>query len=310
MSEALETTPSEDVIDADEEVSTPETDTDETEASDEGSDEDVSDDADQADEESDDEGDGLEEVEFEGVKARIPAAFKAALMRERDYTQKTQAVAETRKELEARQAELSQQAEAIQQLSEDRVNLAVVERQLAAFKELDWTKLEEEDPDEANRLFRQQQRLRERRDDLAKTVETKQNELALTRKRDADQAHAKAVEDCVAVLSRDIKGWSPELAGKLETFATKELGYSPRELVGITDPKFYKTIHAAYLGRQAQQRLKTQTKLTNADKTEPVKKPGAASGGASRRTTDASGDRLSTAEWMRQEQERVARLRR
>src|SRR5215204_4003947 len=65
----------------------------------------------------------FEEVERAGKKYRIPAALKGELMMQSDYTKKTQEVSETRKALEAREAEIAQQAARVKELSEDHKRL-------------------------------------------------------------------------------------------------------------------------------------------------------------------------------------------
>lgn len=80
-------------------------------------------------------------------------------------------------------------------------------------------------------------------------------------------------------------------------------------MLSIRDPKVIKTIHLALKGAEVDKRERAQKKLTTAEKTDPVKLPGGNSGAASRRTTDSSGDKLSTAEWIRRENERVAAKR-
>jgi hypothetical protein len=67
-------------------------------------------DADQADDEDDD----GEEVEWEGNQYRLPKGIKDALLRQADYTRKTQEVAETRREAEAAKVAVYQQAQLFQ----------------------------------------------------------------------------------------------------------------------------------------------------------------------------------------------------
>jgi microcompartment protein CcmL/EutN len=266
--------------------------------------------------EGDDEGDGLEEVEWEGKTVRVTPEVKAALMRTADYTRKTQEAAEIRRKaeedraaLDAREASLAQQAERATAIEGDRVQLAVIETQLKALDALDWDALEEEDPGEAQKLFRQRARLKDRQTDLQAKIQKTQTEFDAERKRSANEAHAKAVRDCEAVLKKDIKGWSEDLATKIGEFAVKQLGWSEQALVRLTDPAIIKTIHKAYLGDQAERRLKTQEKLKAGEKAAPVSRPGGGGPPNARRTTDGTGDKLSIDEWMRREAEREAAKR-
>ena len=68
----------------------------------------VEDNAENAETEESDE-DDLEEFEWNGRKVKGPKGLKEGLMMQADYTRKTQEVANTRKELEARAQRLEQQ---------------------------------------------------------------------------------------------------------------------------------------------------------------------------------------------------------
>lgn len=253
----------------------------------------------------------LVDLEWEGKTHRVSPEIKAAAMRQADYTRKTQAVSDQSKALDAAKAALDQQAEALKEIDGERVQLAVLESQIKALDAQDWDKIEEEDPEEANRLFRIQQRARARADDLRTALTQKQTDLDLSRQRSAKEAHAKAVQDSQAILQKDIKGWNAALATKVGEFAVTRLGWTPEQVFGLTDARMVKTLHAAYVGDLAQRKLSAQTKLKAGDETPPVGRPGG--GGAApsaRRTTDPSGDQLSTDEWIKRENERLAKANR
>lgn len=254
--------------------------------------------------------DDLVEMKWDGKTVRVPASVKAGLLRQADYTRKTQTLSDDRKALETERTSLRQQAERSKEVDADRLQYHVIESQLKALDKMDWDKLEEDDPAEANRLWRQRGQIRDKQIELAGQITQMQQTLELDRKRSADAAHVTAVQETEAVLQKDIKGWNRDLAIKVGEFAVNKLGWSPQHVLRATDPVVIKTIHAAYVGDQAQRRLRQQEKLEAGDKTAPVRSPGG--GGASpnaRRTTDGSGDKLTTAEWMKREQQRTAEAR-
>lgn len=308
MSEEFETTPD---ADEDRDVSTPENDDD-----DEGRD--VNDDTDEGlDDEDPDSGDddddeGLVDFEFEGKTYRVPEALKKGVLREADYTRKTQEVAELRKEaqarteqVQAREAEVEKHLVTAKEISEERAQLQAVRLQIKAMNGLDWDKLEQEDPEDANRLFRQRVKLREAEVDLSAALKEKETNLDLERQRSAKAARATAIQDVEAALKRDIKGWNNDLATKVGEFAVTSLGWRPQQVIDLLDPTIIRTLHAAYVGDQARKRLSTQRKLDAGDKAAPVGRPAGGAGAPNaRRTTDATGDRLSTAEWIRREAQR------
>lgn len=261
-------------------------------------------------EEGDDDADELEEVEWEGKTHRLPPEVKAALMRTADYTRKTQDISDARKALDSERTAFAKQAETSQEITEGRVQFEMLGRQIKALDELDWDKMEEEDAAAAQRAFRQRQLLRDRQIDLAGEITQKQKTLDLDRQREADTARAKAIQETQTVLKRDIKGWNDDLAVKVGEYAVTKLGLTPQEVLGLTDPRIIKAIHAAFVGDHALRKIRQQQKLEAGDTTTPVRAPGG--GGAApnaRRTTDASGDGLSTAEWIKREQAREAAAR-
>lgn len=102
----------------------------------------------------------FEEVEYEeGIQT--PKELKDALLRQKDYTQKTQRAAE---ELRVAQ-ELKNQAELQQQFvashSDALAEATSIQRQLQQYNQLDWAKLADENPAEYLKLDRQQRQLHE-----------------------------------------------------------------------------------------------------------------------------------------------------
>ena len=83
-----------------------------------------------------------EEVEWDGKKYAVPKPLKAGLMMQADYTRKTQEVAEVRKALETRAAEIDQQAELHRETLTQRVQLEKLSDQLSQFQSLDWDAFE------------------------------------------------------------------------------------------------------------------------------------------------------------------------
>jgi hypothetical protein len=249
----------------------------------------------------------LEEVEWEGKKVRVPAEVKAALMRTADYTRKTQVVAEQAKAVAARETEITQRAEVLEATIQERAELVAIERQIAAFEKMgddDWDALEDEDPKQARKLQRQRDSLKDRAAELKGTLQTKETE-ALTAKR---TRFATRVQESQAVLARDIKGWGPKLAQEITQYGTAK-GLSNDDLLELnTKPALVKVLHEALLGSQALKREAAAKKLTDAQQTRPLTEVGGSSP-SSRRTTDASGDGLSTKEWMAREEARVAAKR-
>ena len=90
-----------------------------------------------------------EEVEHDGQKYKVPKALKPLLMMQGDYTQKTQALAEQRRAIEA-QAQQTHQL--VQQNIADIGRVASIDERLQQFSQLNWQALSEADPLQAQKL--------------------------------------------------------------------------------------------------------------------------------------------------------------
>ena len=66
-----------------------------------------------------------------------------------------------------------------------------------------------------------------------------------------------------------------------------------------------RVLHKAHLHDEAEKKKQTQQTFDAAQAARPVTRVGGNGGTASRRTTDASGDALSTEEWVKRERERL-----
>lgn len=245
------------------------------------------------------EGDDLEEVEWEGKKARVPAEIKAALMRTDDYTRKTQAVAEERKALETRAQTLTQQAETVEALQADYGKVHALDMQVKAFEAINWDELDREaaaseDPisaqAEINKLERQYRRIVAERDGAQKDLDGKVSERRLQSEREA----ATATQETFRQLSdpkTGIKGWGQEKATTLANLAMSE-GVTVEE-IKQADTRTWKLLDRLHRAESQLTKQKAATNHASAQQTTPAK---AVSG----KTTPPAGldDRLSTSNWM------------
>lgn len=204
------------------------------------SDVDESNDQTEADDES-------EEIEFNSKAYKLPREIASAVKdMQKDYTTKTQAVAEQRKEFEA-----------IAQFHEENLKeVAKVEAlnsSLAEFEQLDWNALSEQDPALFQRLVAQQKTLEQQRNTLAQQLSGKFEKSRLEKQ----LAEAKFIEQSESEIKRNIKDWSPELDKNLQNFAVERYGF-PKEHIGEykRDAKMARLLHDAYIGQQI---IKKQT---------------------------------------------------
>jgi hypothetical protein len=125
--------------------------------------------------------DEFEEFEWSGRQIKGPKGLKDSVLMHADYTRKTQEVSERRKELEAREQQLSQQAKANDEEMAARVTIRNIEDRLKPYADLteqQWLQWEQEDPLAANQGFRTYQMLKSQYGEAKSTLDQKQNERA------------------------------------------------------------------------------------------------------------------------------------
>ena len=245
----------------------------------------------------------LEEVEYEGKKYTLPKELREALLRQSDYTRKTQEISEQRRSIEERARTFQEATRVQQQNLVDIAQIVALNDRLAQYEQIDFTTLRMQDADRAAQLLHEYQQLRAARDGAVTTLQSKvkSQEEATAAQR------AKQLEEANSALSRDIPGWGRELAGKLVTFAANSQvgGFTPEEVAQVSDPRLFKLLHHAYVGDAAIKELAALKKALKQKNVQPLTQVNSGSAPVkSRRTTDATGDKLSTEEWMRREMNR------
>ena len=195
-------------------------------------------------EESDEVIDDSEEVEHEGKKYRVPKELKSALMRQDDYTRKTQEVAEQRRQIEEHAQRVQRESVEHQEDIQDYARLVATNDRLAQFEQVDWTALADNDPVTAQKLWFEFTQLKEQRNQLGSNLTHRQQQ----RQYHAQQQTARQLEEGRAQLAREIKDWSPQLALELAAFAKAD-GWSDAEIERIT-PAQVKSLNRSYMGEK------------------------------------------------------------
>ena len=201
-------------------------------------------------------------------------------LRQRDYTRKTQELAEQRKQLEERvqqleakdqeiEAERYQYAELLPKMRQQ------LEQQLQA--EPDWDKLYEQNPIEATKLERQWRQAKEQREAQIKAVEEEQARLSQIQQRKLQAQMQKHLEAEQARLMQLIPEWKDadkmqKEAPEIRDFLLNE-GFSEQDVDGIQHAGLVKLARNAMLYERGKQRI---TEAKTGRKTEGPKqmKPG------------------------------------
>ena len=191
-----------------------------------------------------------------------------------DYTQKTQQVAEQRKELEDYAQSIKAQEEVFRQEVElqnvvinEVAQITALDQKLAAYQNVNWQQLSDNDFVEAQKLFFTYNQLQQDRNQLVSQFEAKKQEVVQKQTQLMAEKIAKGKE----ILAKEIPNWSPETNQALLSTG-KEYGFSDAELNAIVDPRHVKVLHDAMQWRKLQQNSTVKNKISNA---KPVVKPGA-----------------------------------
>ena len=190
-----------------------------------------------------------------------------------DYTQKTQQVAEQRKELEAYAESIKAQEQAFQEqmqlnnvLIEDVAKITSLDQQLNQYANVNWNQLSDNDFVEAQKLFFTYNQLQQERSQLVSQFEAKKQQVVQKQSQLMAEKIAKGKE----ILGKEIPNWSPETNQALLSTG-KDYGFSDAELNSIVDPRHVKVLHDAMQWRKLQQNSVVKKKVSNA---KPVVKPG------------------------------------
>ena len=234
-----------------------------------------SDDEAEEEEQSEDEVPAILKLKVNGEEVEKPLDEIVALAQQGlDYTQKTQQVAEQRKELEAYAEQIKMQEQAFQEqmqlnnvLIEDVAKITSLDQQLNQYANVNWQELSDSDFVEAQKHFFTYNQLQQQRSQLVSQFEAKKQQVVHQQTQLMSEKIAKGKE----VLAKEIPGWSPETTQQLVSVG-KEYGFSDAELNSIVDPRHVKVLHDAMQWRKLQQNSTVKKKVSSA---KPVVKPGA-----------------------------------
>lgn len=256
------------------------------------------------DDDGDDDGEGESapdsvELEIDGEKVRVPAKFKDAYMRHADYTRKTQEVADQRRAFEAEREAYVERQKIEAAVGEKFQDLRAIDKELKEFRNLDWSRLQNDDPNLAQNMLFRFNILKDQRDVVEREVAAGASEVRSRMERERADLIAKNK----AALTANLPDWSDAKATEIRSFG-KQLGFGEKEIetaIG-NDWKIAKVLDLARIGQQVLEQRKQPKKTRPAESNvEPLPK---VKGRASR--TSGPTDRQSTAEWIRARNKQVS----
>ncbi len=212
----------------------------------------------------------LETVEFEGKEYQLPPELKAAVLRQSDYTVKTQEVAELRRSAQAAEHAIKVEREFHQSVTEEQSALGEINAQLKQYKSLDWTDLD------ATALFRLQQAvdgLKERKGEIEASITAKKQQFHQA----LDGAFRQRVAATEQYMAKSVKGWDAKAGTELTQYlASNGLGDHAIRSV-VADPV------QTMVWYKAQQYDKAKAGAVVSKSTAPIVKPGATAPEVSKR---------------------------
>lgn len=227
--------------------------------------------------------DDSEEVEIEGKSYRVPKELKDMVLMHKDYTQKTQAVADQRRAVEEQAQALETRQRLMSQTFDKAVEFKAVKDKLSQYEQIDWQSLTDQDPVQAQKLFFTYQQLQ--RDAQAKYNAYQQAHT------DSEQLTQQQRQQQLAKAEQDLKvrlpDFGPQLAEKIVKNAKDSYGFTAQELEGLTDARHVEVLHDAMKWR-ALQAEKPKAMKAVADAPKAIK-PQATQ---PKRTNQAAHDRL------------------
>jgi len=211
-------------------------------------------------------------VEVDGEELTVEE-LKNGHLRQRDYTRKTQELAEIRKSMEAELAEVEQE----RQMYAQGLPLLVQRIQALAIEEPDWDTLYDADPVMAAKAERQFRKQQEERQAQLQAVRQEQERLHQIEVQKAEKLKAQYVDQQRQILPDLIPEWrdsrvAESEAQKLRTFLLSE-GFSEEDVNGLKNATLVKVARKAMLYDQGKSRA-TQAKKKPAKRTAKTLKSG------------------------------------
>jgi len=195
-----------------------------------------------------------EELEIDGLKFAAPKGkaddLRAGFLKNKDYTTKTQELAEARKSVEAEKQAVAAQVTAQQEYLRDVAGIERINDDLdkyGAFTPQQWDQLFSDNQREYHAHQRNMQLLKDRRNAAIGALQQKDSE----RRASTQRENAKRIEDGRAAVAKEIPGWTDEAEQNLKKFAIS-LGFSENEFAdGFADLRVMKLINWARVGKEA-----------------------------------------------------------
>ena len=187
--------------------------------------------------------DDLVEVEWDGQLIEAPKSVAEALMRQKDYTQKTQEVAAQRKEYEVYVAELKNTEEKFkfaESIQPDILKAQQLEQQAEQAHTYLRDNIDNLSSVDIEKIRLAVDDARRERDELVQSLTNKQQEFQQAQ----EQAHQELLKKGTEILRQKIPGWGEQQQKQVRDYATSN-GFTEAELSNVVDPRQVLTLWKA-----------------------------------------------------------------
>lgn len=188
----------------------------------------------------------------DGVEYEVPASLAPSLMKNKDYTSKTQQLAEQRKALEAERESWAAQQKRDEEDFKIEAELLTLQQRLKSYENVDWHSLRMNDPDAANAHFQDMTILK---DQVQRAGQTKA-ERAAQRSQAFQESFGKRLEETVSFARQNIPNWDNGVEDEVTEFIKKS-GLTEDFLRSNLSPTLLKILHGAYTAEKIQQKAAT-----------------------------------------------------
>lgn len=193
------------------------------------------------------------EFELDGEKWALPKKLEKAIQNNRDYTQKSQEIANQRRTFEA----LNEQANAFRLTQEFNASVAQEMQQLQAYDSVLSQPLDPSLPEgDILRAMIQRNQWKDQRDAIARSINEKHQQYKQNYDKSLTEMRSKALE----AVTKRVPGWNDALWTSVREHAKAD-GYTDVELGAIADPRHQITLWKA----QQYDSLKSKAVKTVAD---------------------------------------------
>lgn len=171
------------------------------------------------------------ELEIDGAKYTLPKKLEDGFMQRKDYTQKTQTLAEQRKDVERQiaQIKLAQSAAAFENsVAQERQQLSIMDAVLA---EYDAMSLKDLQPQDMMVKMLERDQLRHRRNALDEQLKAKRAQFDQATKAELDKLKSESLE----TLKKRIN-WSDETEKEVRDYV-RDIGITDAEYDSVFDPR-------------------------------------------------------------------------